>query len=150
MERMNIYQTRRDVIHVVTLGKLYDDADDDVDSSEGMNKKIVEAEELPLGSKVIDALDGDAIFLEKHVKFLTQKQSKPGLRTWEKSIIINQRAKYIRRAARIRLYIATLLSARLKGKHGYESETIQKVLELDFRKAKYVQYRFIVIFIVVV
>ena len=44
----------------------------------------------------------------------------------------------MRRASRLRLYIATLLLARLRGKHGYDPATIQRVLETDFRKAKFI------------
>lgn len=72
LERINMYQTRRDVITVVTSGALCEnegEAGGDKDEWDG-EQNIFEAEELPLGSRVISALDGDAIFLERHVAYV--------------------------------------------------------------------------------
>ena len=42
----------------------------------------------------------------------------------------------MRRAARLRLYLSILLSANLKGRHGYDSDSVKALLEIDFKKAK--------------
>jgi len=133
-ERVILAATRLDVNKVVTSGQLCEDKEEEINAWDDGSGHF-EAEEMPFGSRVVTDIDGDAIFLERHLQDLEMDASVCSS-LWGKSDIEKQMGKFMRRASRLRLYISTMLNAKLKGKHDYDVDSVVKIMEQDFKKAK--------------
>ena len=133
-ERSILASTRQDVCTVMTSGHLSDDNDQDLTAWDDGSGHI-EAEVMPFGSRVVTDIDSDAIFVEGHIQDLQATMSQCTT-IEERATFQQQIGKFMRRASRLRLYIANMLGANLKGKHDYNVESVTKVMEMDFLKAK--------------
>jgi len=133
-ERIVLSATRLDVNKVVTSGQLSEDAEENMHAWDDGSGHF-EAEDMPFGSRVVTNIDSDAIFLERHVQDL-QAEACLSTSSWGKREIENRMGKFMRRASRLRLYISTMLNAKLKGKHDYDVDSVIKIMEQDFKKAK--------------
>ena len=133
-ERLMLAHTRHDIVAVIAAGKL-SGVNNDESEAESEGGGIPETEELSLGSATIASLDRTAMMLEGQSKHLDELYAESGLS--DQSILL-EKAVIIRRACRLRLYIAALLSANLQGTHSFDTLSVNAVMHRDFLQAKYI------------
>jgi hypothetical protein len=132
-ERKMFSLVRNDLCTVIAQGELFSQHDIDTIKTQS----YMEAEEMPLGSRLITSLDEDAMYIEQAANRLMeselsnksgggQQSSERTAKTW---------SKLTGRAFRLRIYTAMLLAAQLKGRIAFDAVEIRAQLDKDFQIA---------------
>lgn len=133
-ERKFFSKMRSDIKLLIQSGNLSGLAD--LDESERMDTTdgFIPTGELSFGSSIIETLDDYCLALEPvlHQQIELYKKNDGKEAKTELKIML-------RRHARLRLYIAALLSAGLKGDHDFSEEGVSDLMNKDFSKCACIQ-----------
>jgi hypothetical protein len=123
-ERIAVFSVRKDVMRVISSGNI--DADKDNDAAESSAGGIPSTVDLSVGSHVAAQLDVD-------LQCMTEE-----IRTYVKSegFSPTDLAALQFRECRLRLYVASLLRANIRGKHDFRDDDIDAIIARDFEAAR--------------
>ena len=122
------------VLTVPTYNAPTTDELEEEEANDAASDGVPETEDLSMGSQVIAELDNNSLVLEARTKELSEIYRKnPDPSIYKEMTVL------VRRNLRLRLYMAALLGAGLKGGHSFTDIEIRSLLEKDFKKGQNIE-----------
>ena len=146
-ERCWCHRQRKSIAHLIKSGSLslknqrlkrktelagdLDDGGGDAESvqSENNDDGVPETEDLSLGAQLMSGLDSNSLRLDVRTKELRDIYLQHNDPT-----VYEEMAVLVRRNLRLRLYMAALLGAGLKGDHSFSDSEVRRLIESDVKK----------------